>query len=78
MQQPTNLTVVVIDNERYGETGMQATHTAHGVDLAAMARCAGFERTMTVTSADQVPGLRAAIQTATGCSLRWRRLRRNR
>ena len=25
---------MVFDNERYGETGMQATHTAHGVDLA--------------------------------------------
>ena len=37
-QQPANLSVVVIDNERYGETGMQATHTAHGVDLEAVAR----------------------------------------
>ena len=33
VQQPANLTVVVIDNERYGETGMQQTHTAHGIDL---------------------------------------------
>jgi len=42
VQQPKNLTVVVIDNERYGETGMQATHTAHGVDMAAIARACGF------------------------------------
>jgi len=33
VQQPANLTVVVIDNERYGETGMQETHTAHGIDF---------------------------------------------
>src|SRR5205085_481352 len=32
VQQPANLTVLVIDNERYGETGMQRTHTAGGVD----------------------------------------------
>jgi thiamine pyrophosphate-dependent acetolactate synthase large subunit-like protein len=38
VQQPTNLTVVVIDNERYGETGMQETHTASGVDLEGVAR----------------------------------------
>ena len=38
VQQPANLTVVVIDNERYGETGMQRTHTASGVDLAGVAR----------------------------------------
>jgi len=28
VQKPQNLALVVIDNERYGETGMQATHTA--------------------------------------------------
>ena len=38
VQQPANFSVVVIDNERYGETGMQATHTAHGIDLAGVAR----------------------------------------
>jgi thiamine pyrophosphate-dependent acetolactate synthase large subunit-like protein len=38
VQRPANLTIVVIDNERYGETGMQSTHTAHGVDLNAVAR----------------------------------------
>jgi len=43
VQEPANLTVVVIDNERYGETGMQATHTASGVDLSAMARGCGLK-----------------------------------
>ena len=42
VHKPANLTVVVIDNERYGETGMQHTHTAHGVDLAGVARACGF------------------------------------
>ncbi len=40
--QPANFALCVIDNERYGETGMQETHTAHGLDLAGMARAAGF------------------------------------
>lgn len=43
VQQPANLTVVVIDNEHYGETGMQQTHTAHGVDLAGIARACGLK-----------------------------------
>ena len=43
VQRPANLSVVVIDNERYGETGMQQTHTAHGVDLAGVARSCGFK-----------------------------------
>ena len=38
VQKPRNLSVVVQDNEHYGETGMQETHTRHGVDLAGMAR----------------------------------------
>jgi thiamine pyrophosphate-dependent acetolactate synthase large subunit-like protein len=49
VQQPKNLTVVVIDNERYGETGMQRTHTAFGVDLAAVAAACCIKNTLTVT-----------------------------
>jgi len=47
-QGPPNLVVAVIDNERYGETGMQETHTARGVDLPAIARASGFRATATV------------------------------
>ena len=50
---PVNLAVVVIDNERYGETGMQETHTAHGVDIAGVAASSGFAHARTVrTEAD--------------------------
>ncbi len=42
VQAPRNLAIVVLDNERYGETGMQPTHTAFGVDLAALAAAAGM------------------------------------
>jgi len=54
VQQPRNLAVIVIDNERYGETGMQSTHTRHGVDLAGMARAAGFRETATIRTAAQL------------------------
>ena len=49
MQQPSNLTVVVIDNERYGETGMQRTHTADGVDLTSVAAACRFKHAITAT-----------------------------
>ncbi len=42
IQAPPNLAVVVLDNERYGETGMQTTHTAGSVKLEAMAAAAGI------------------------------------
>jgi len=42
VQTPANLAVVVLDNERYGETGMQATHTAGPTNLSAVAAGAGI------------------------------------
>jgi len=47
-QAPANLSVVVLNNRRYGETGMQESHTALGADLAALAKAAGFPEALTV------------------------------
>lgn len=47
-RRPANLALIVLDNEHYGETGMQASHTAHGVDLAQIAAAASFALSMTV------------------------------
>ena len=66
VQRPANLSVVVIDNERYGETGMQATHTAAGVDLAAVARACGFPNASTLTGEAEIAALRAAIHAQPG------------
>lgn len=51
IQAPSNLAVVVLDNERYGETGMQHTHTASGVDLEAVAAATGFRLSATIRDA---------------------------
>ena len=48
VQKPANFGICIIDNQRYGETGMQETHTEFGVDLAAMARGAGIAETAMV------------------------------
>ena len=66
VQHPANLTVVVIDNERYGETGMQATHTAHGTDLVAIARGCGFKNSWLVKKKAEVGDLRFAIHGKAG------------
>ena len=66
VQRPPNLSIVVIDNERYGETGMQTTHTAHGIDLAAVARGCGFKDSRVVRTKAAVAKLRAAIQGKRG------------
>jgi thiamine pyrophosphate-dependent acetolactate synthase large subunit-like protein len=42
VKQPGNLVVVVLDNQHYGETGMQPSHTRAGIDLVAVARACKF------------------------------------
>lgn len=65
-QAPGNLAIAVIDNERYGETGGQLTHTAHGADIAAMARGAGIANSETVTTLAAVQAFRARMQQTPG------------
>ena len=65
-QKPKNLTVVVLDNEQYGETGHQATHTAMGADLPAIARGCGFRKAGTITKMSALPALRRAMQRQAG------------
>jgi thiamine pyrophosphate-dependent acetolactate synthase large subunit-like protein len=65
-QRQRNLSVVVLDNERYGETGMQPSHTAFGVDLAAAAKACGFVSATMLTTIEQVRRLRAHLHDADG------------
>jgi thiamine pyrophosphate-dependent acetolactate synthase large subunit-like protein len=43
VKQPRNLTIVVLDNGHFGETGMQRSHTSLGTDLVAVAKGFGIE-----------------------------------
>ena len=68
VQRPPNLAIVVFDNERYGETGMQATHTAQGVDLAGVAAACGFPLTGTLREPSEVDAALPVIRSAPGPS----------
>jgi thiamine pyrophosphate-dependent acetolactate synthase large subunit-like protein len=50
VQRVKNFAVVVLDNEHYGETGMQPTHTGRGVDIPGVANAVGFAHSCTVRS----------------------------
>lgn len=49
IMKPRNLAIVCVDNELYGETGNQATHTGQGVDLRVVASGCGISVTHEVT-----------------------------
>lgn len=66
VQRPRNLSIVVIDNERYGETGMQTTHTAAGLDLATVALACGFSSAAQVRTAAELKALQAKLRSSPG------------
>jgi thiamine pyrophosphate-dependent acetolactate synthase large subunit-like protein len=66
VKRPHNLAVVVIDNEHYGETGMQRSHTSAGVDLAGIALTCGFHWTTTVKQAGELDKVVPILHTAEG------------
>jgi thiamine pyrophosphate-dependent acetolactate synthase large subunit-like protein len=63
---PKNLSLVVIDNERFGATGSQVSHTAHGVDIAKIALGCGFPEAMTIRALGEAPDVRARIHRMDG------------
>ena len=65
---PANLSIVVIDNERFGETGMQASHTGLGVDLAGVAVACGFAWVRAVRSQADLADLAQQTRRRSGCS----------
>lgn len=66
IQSPSNLAILVLDNERYGETCMQATHTAGNVDLAAVARATGFSESHNIADKKTFRSLLPQIQNGEG------------
>ena len=51
-QSPGNLSLLVLDNGLYEETGAQATHTALGTDLSEVARGCGIADSRTLSAMD--------------------------
>jgi thiamine pyrophosphate-dependent acetolactate synthase large subunit-like protein len=58
-----NLSVAVLDNARFGETGSQRSHTGLGTDLAAVAAACGWHATATAYDMDAVAGLRPRLRS---------------
>lgn len=61
VQAPKNLTLAVLDNGHYGETGMQKSHAGYGIELDEVANSTNFDWTVRVTTMAGVDDLRARI-----------------
>lgn len=63
---PSNLTIVVLDNGHFGETGMQASHTSLGTDLAAVALGFGIAESWCISNAGETAALMARVNARAG------------
>lgn len=63
---PKNLTIAVIDNGHYGETGMQLSHTGKGLSLAKVAAACGFAEAEDVRDIESVRRIRKRLHEAMG------------
>jgi thiamine pyrophosphate-dependent acetolactate synthase large subunit-like protein len=66
VEKPKNLAIVVLDNQAYGATGNQLTHTAAGVDLVAIAAASGFTSTALITDTAGIDAAMADIHDRPG------------
>ena len=62
LQQPKNLTILVLDNESYGETGGQVSHTAAAADLVGVARACGISDSRSLSTLGEIEGFGKGIQ----------------
>ncbi len=63
---PARLTVAVLDNHHFGETGLQRSHTGHGVDLAAVGAACGIATVSTARTLAEVEQMRRAMHEGAG------------
>jgi thiamine pyrophosphate-dependent acetolactate synthase large subunit-like protein len=65
VREAPNLSIVVLDNGHYGETGGQVSHSGLGVDLGSVARSVGIANVQTVDTKDGLAHARSAIGAIT-------------
>lgn len=61
LQKPSNLSIAVLDNEAYGETGGQTSHTAAAADLVGVAKACGMADSRAISTMAEVEAFAKAV-----------------
>lgn len=69
LRKPKNLTIAVLDNGHFGETGMQISHAGCGIDIESIADACGFTHSRQITEMDGVAALRETLPLHQGLTL---------
>ncbi|MBV8927323.1 MAG: aldehyde dehydrogenase [Bradyrhizobium sp.] len=62
VQKPGNLSIMVLDNEAYGETGGQASHTSVSADLVGIARACGIADSKAISTLGEIKSFARGAQ----------------
>ena len=65
---PPNLSIICVDNEHYGETGWQESHTGRGVDITKMAEGGCIPNVRTVTKEAELAEAAQMLSEGNGTS----------
>ena len=65
LQKPKNLSILVLDNEAYGETGGQMSHTSSAADLVGVARACGIPDSKAISTLGEIENFGKAMQDVT-------------
>jgi phosphonopyruvate decarboxylase len=65
---PANLGIICVDNEHYGETGFQRSHTGLGTDLATMAQGGGIAAVRTVRETSELEDAGEMLRNSNGAA----------
>ncbi|WOS62013.1 thiamine pyrophosphate-dependent enzyme [Sinorhizobium fredii] len=69
LRKTANLTIAVLDNGHFGETGMQVSHAGRGISLDRVAASCGFSWTSEIRDDDGVVDLRRRVYAHDGVKL---------
>src|SRR6201994_4510086 len=62
LQKPANLSILVLDNEAYGETGGQVSHTSAAADLVGVARACGIKDARSLETLSEIEAFAPTLQ----------------
>jgi thiamine pyrophosphate-dependent acetolactate synthase large subunit-like protein len=62
LQKPGNLSIVVLDNEAYGETGGQVSHTSASADMVGIAKACGIADARAITTMAEVEAFAVTLK----------------
>ncbi|WP_426956409.1 thiamine pyrophosphate-dependent enzyme [Muricoccus radiodurans] len=69
LRKPRNLSIVVLDNGHFGETGMQPSHAGQGIELTRVSEAFGFPVTDLITERQNIEPLRRRLHAKEGLNL---------